>query len=68
MNDLAKQEYRLEPDLKRVLLIALARSPYKSHRQWAREQVIRLCLEYAPDDLEKLAGITEENQDNEQHK
>ena len=55
---LAKQEYRLEPDLKQVFLIALARSPYKSHRQWAREQVVRLCLEYAPEDLKELTGIT----------
>ncbi len=58
IKDSIKQEYRLELDLKRVFLIALARSPYKSHRQWAREQVIQLCLRYAPDDLEKLTGIT----------
>ena len=60
IKDSIKQEYRLELDLKRVFLIALARSPYKSHRQWAREQVIKLCLKYAPDDLEKLTGITKE--------
>ena len=61
MKDSIRREYRLERPLQQVLLIALARSPYKNHRQWAREQVVRLCLEYAPDDLEKLTGITEAN-------
>ncbi len=51
--DMARQEFRLEPDLARVFIIALARLG-KSRREWGREKVIELCKEYAPEDLKKI--------------
>ena len=54
-------EFRLGLELKQAFRVALARSPYKNNRAWGRAQVIRLCLEYAPQDLKELTGI-ENNQ------
>ncbi len=47
----------LESNLLKAFGIALARSNYRWQSDWLRDQMIKFCLEYAPQDLKELTGI-----------